>query len=75
MPTSPTPPTFALAGEIVSTSTHARRILVDAIKTGKQYLELQAESVLTQLRRHEAKLLHVAQQQPADPMLSILMGA
>jgi hypothetical protein len=43
-------PAFALAGEIVTTTAQARRILVDAIKANKEWLVPQAESVLRQLR-------------------------
>lgn len=43
--------TFALAGELVSTAAHARSILIDAIKNGKEWLIPQAESVLKQLRQ------------------------
>ena len=42
--------TFALAGELVSDATHAKRILVDAIHKDKAWLVPQAESVLRQLR-------------------------
>lgn len=42
--------TFALAGELVSDAAHAKRILVDAIRNGKEWLAPQAESVLRQLR-------------------------
>ena len=42
--------TFALGGELVSTSAHAKRILIDAIKTGKEWLVPQAAAVLRQLR-------------------------
>lgn len=44
------PKTFALAGELVSESVHAKRILVDAIAKDKEWLIPQAESVLRQLR-------------------------
>ena len=42
--------TFALAGELVSDASHAKRILVNAIHKGKEWLVPQAESVLRQLR-------------------------
>ena len=42
--------TFALAGELVSTQAHAKRILSDAKKNYKDYLIPQAQSVLRQLR-------------------------
>lgn len=42
--------TFALAGELVSDAAHAKRILVNAIHKGKEWLVPQAESVLRQLR-------------------------
>lgn len=45
-----TPPTFALAGELVSTPSHAKRILQEAIKAGRAWQIPQAESVLRQLR-------------------------
>ena len=41
---------FALAGEVVSSSAHAKRILVDAIRLEKDWLIPQAESVFKQLR-------------------------
>lgn len=44
-----TPMTFALAGELVSTPTHARRILSAAKQQYKDWLIPQAESVLRQL--------------------------
>ncbi len=50
MSKAPATLTFALGGELVSTPAHARRILVDAIRTGKEWLIPQAESVLRQLR-------------------------
>lgn len=50
MQTPEKPITFALAGQLVSTSAQAKRILVDAIKTDKAWLVPQAESVLRQLR-------------------------
>lgn len=43
-------PTFALAGELVNTAPQARRILIDAIRTDKQWLVPQAESVLRKIR-------------------------
>jgi hypothetical protein len=42
--------TFALAGELVSTVEHAKRILVNAIHKDKDWLVPQAESVIRQLR-------------------------
>ena len=42
--------TFALAGELVSDSVTAKRILVEAIHKDKEWLIPQAESVLRQLR-------------------------
>lgn len=42
--------TFALAGQLVSTQSQAKRILADAKKTYKDWLIPQAESVLRQLR-------------------------
>lgn len=42
--------TFALAGELVSDSVTAKRILVEAIHKDKEWLIPQAESVLKQLR-------------------------
>lgn len=45
-----TPLTFALAGELVSTASHAKRILQEAIKAGRAWQIPQAESVLRQLR-------------------------
>jgi hypothetical protein len=42
--------TFALAGELVSSATQAKRILVEAIHKDKHWLIPQAESVIRQLR-------------------------
>ena len=42
--------TFALAGELVSTQAHAKRILADAKALHKGWLIPQAQSVLRQLR-------------------------
>lgn len=44
------PKIYALAGELVSESSHARRILVEAIHKDKEWLIPRAESVLRQLR-------------------------
>ena len=44
------PIAFALAGRIVSSSKEARSICIDAIKTGKTWLEPQARSVMQKLR-------------------------
>lgn len=45
---------WALGGELVSTPAHAKRILINAIKTGKEHLIPQARSVYHQLRRSAA---------------------
>lgn len=42
--------TFALAGRLVTTSKEATAILIDAIKTGKTWIEPQARSVRAKLR-------------------------
>ena len=42
--------TFALAGQLVSNRSQAKRILADAKRTYKDWLIPQAESVLRQLR-------------------------
>lgn len=42
--------TFALAGQVVSASAHAKKILVNAIHRDLAWLIPQAESVLKQLR-------------------------
>jgi hypothetical protein len=44
------PIAFALAGRIVTTSKEARAICIDAIKTGKHWIEPQARSVTAKLR-------------------------
>lgn len=44
------PLAFTLAGRIVTSSTEARSICIDAIKTGKHWIEPQARSVMQQLR-------------------------
>lgn len=48
------PPTFALAGQLVSTVPHATRILVDALRNRKHWLVPQAESVIRQIRASQA---------------------
>jgi hypothetical protein len=42
---------FALAGQIVSKSSAARRILVEAVVSNKEWLIPQAQSVSIQLKR------------------------
>ena len=48
------PPTFALAGQLVSTVPHATRILVDAMRNRKLWLVPQAESVIRKIREAKA---------------------
>lgn len=45
---------YALAGEIVRDSKHAKRILIDAIRTGRDWIEPQARNGMIKLRRAEA---------------------
>ncbi len=47
--------TFALAGELVSTASQAKKILVHAIHKDLEWLVPQAESVMRQLREAEQK--------------------
>ena len=44
------PIAFALAGRIVTSSKEARSICIEAIKTGKHWLEPQARNVAAKLR-------------------------
>lgn len=44
------PIAFALAGRIVTNSKEARAICIEAIKTGKHWLEPQARNVAAKLR-------------------------
>ena len=44
---------FALAGELVSDASHAKKILINAIHKDMAWLIPQAESVLKQLRANQ----------------------
>lgn len=45
---------YALAGEIVRNSKHAKRILIDAVKNCRDWQIPQARNVMIKLRRAEA---------------------
>jgi hypothetical protein len=50
-----TGPVFALAGQLVRTPQHARRIMFEAMKSKQDYLVLQARNVAILLARANAE--------------------